>query len=185
MLCDWSYDDVCHVFTTEWRQVGGRTHKASLKSSLFLCFYSGFVQIETSNAPSWWCQESMHALIHLSPHSSLLYYLSHGKEIIPCSHVFNRSSKRNTKTAFWICLRTFKKVNTCLCRSEGDEYVPWAELCLTVFCLLLCSLLLLPVFAGFYGFHPYWRLNLRCTKLPINVQNLCPWYESFLEIEKC
>lgn len=91
---------------TRWRK---STTKHHYKSSLFSCFYSGFIQMETSNAPSWWCKESTHALVHLIPHSSLCYCLLCVKEIIPYSHVFKKSSKRKSKTASQICLRTFQK----------------------------------------------------------------------------
>lgn len=94
------------------------TAKPHYKSSLVLCFYSGFVQIETSNAPSWWCKESTHALVHLSPHSSLRYCSPRGKEIIPCSHVFNKSSKRKTKNYLSNMFKNFPKT--------------WAHFCVEV-----------------------------------------------------
>lgn len=65
---------------------------------LLWSFYSGFVQRETPNVPSWWWKGIICAPAHLSSHCSLLCCLPLGDKIILCSHVFSKSQKRKTKT---------------------------------------------------------------------------------------
>lgn len=91
---------MCQVFTTEWRQVGGRTHKASPQVFPVLVLLL-WVCTNRNLKCTFVVMQGEHARTDSPQPTQLiaLYCLSHGKEIIPCSHVFNRSSKRKTKTA--------------------------------------------------------------------------------------
>lgn len=168
---------------TSWRK---SIKKTSLQ--IFLCSCAFILAFTDRNLKCTFLVVKwiMHALIYLCLHRPLLYHLPHGKEIILSSHVFSKCQKRETKVAWRMYFK--KSENTFLCRCEGDIYAPWKELYFPVSeesCLLLCSLLLLSIFAGFYVFCPYCRLYLRFTKLPINFQKLFSWWENLLEIEKC
>lgn len=128
----------------------------------------------------------MHAPFHLSPHCSLPY-LPHGKEMIFCSHVFGKSQKGRPKHSQEYVSKT-KKVRVSIWKQGGRVCVPCIELYVPASkesCCPLCPLRLAGHLCKIWGLpSPFQTLELRCTKLPINSQKLCSWWERLLEIEK-